>query len=329
MLERLDAFFGITSPRDHGHAAVEALQAMLEGRSKALISLGGNLAVAMPDPEASFAAFRNLDLSVSVVTKFNRTCLLLAKETIVLPCLGRTEQDLQESGPQWVTVEDSMSMVHASRGKLKPASPHLLSEPAVVAGIAQATLEAGKIDWQGMIADYDRIRDAIEAVFPEFRDFNARVRQRGGFRLPIAASERIWNTAEKKAVFKVHPLRQASHDRSSFLLTTIRSHDQYNTTIYGLNDRYRGIEGRRDIIFANADDLRVLGLAHGDKVDLISGPNRALRGYTVVEHAIARGSLAAYYPEANCLIDLKDFDEKSGTPAYKSVEVIIARAKTS
>ncbi|WP_298398908.1 FdhF/YdeP family oxidoreductase [Sphingobium sp.] len=326
MLARLDARFGIASPRAHGHAAVEALQAMREGRSKAIISLGGNLAVAMPDPEACFDAFRKLDLSVSILTKFNRTCLLLAKETIVLPCLGRTELDVQAGGDQWITVEDSMSMVHASRGMLKPAAPDLKSEPAIVAGIAKATLPHGAIDWDALVADYDRIRDAIEAVFPDFRDFNQRVRKKGGFRLTVGASERQWGTASGKACFLVHPLTPIASAEQALILTTIRSHDQYNTTIYGMNDRYRGITGRRDVIFAHADDLAARGLAHGDRVDVRTGDGRVLEGYTVVAHAIARGSLAAYYPEANCLIALDDHDRTSGTPAYKSVSVTLTPA---
>ncbi|MGF7147703.1 molybdopterin-dependent oxidoreductase alpha subunit [Sphingomonas zeicaulis] len=327
MLARLDARFGITSPRAHGHAAVESLQAMREGRSKALIALGGNLAVAMPDPEASFAAFRKLDLSVNILTKFNRTCLLLARETIVLPCLGRTEHDEQESGSQYITVEDSMSMVHASRGRLKPATPDLKSEPAIVAGMAKATLPNVAIDWDWLVADYDRIRDAIEAVFPDFREFNARVRQKGGFRLTVGASDRVWNTPDGKAHFIVHPITGAKGDDGELMLTTVRSHDQYNTTIYGLNDRYRGVTGRRDIVFANAEDLAAMGLKHGDVVDIAAGPGRALRGYTVVAHAIARGSLAAYYPEANCLVPLEDHDRESGTPSYKSVRVTMTAAR--
>lgn len=215
-----------------------------------------------------------------------------------------------------------MSMVHASRGMLQPASPGLLSEPAIVAGIAKAALPATPIDWDWLVADYDRIRDGIEAVFPDFRDFNTRVRQKGGFRLTVGASDRTWGTPSGKAQFLVHPLSTMSAGRD-LILTTIRSHDQYNTTIYGLNDRYRGITGRRDVIFANADDLTDLGLAHGDKVDVRGAPGRVLAGYTVVAHAIARGSLAAYYPEANCLVPLDDHDRASGTPSYKSVRVTL------
>lgn len=325
MLERLDAAFGIASPRHHGHNAVEALAAMREGHSKALISLGGNLAVAMPDPDACFEAVRKLDLSVSIVTKFNRTCLLHARETLVLPCLGRTELDLQEAGPQWVTVEDSMSMVHASRGKLKAPGPHVRSEPAIVAGLAKASMPHSKVDWDALVADYDRIRDKIEAVYPDFRDFNLRVREPGGFRLTIGPSTRTWTTPSGKAQFIAHP-HVEEVEGTPLLLTTIRSHDQYNTTIYSLDDRYRGVTGRRDVIFANEVDLEMLGIAEGDKVDVTTAAGRRLSGFTVVRHAIARGSLAAYYPEANCLVPLEDFDPESGTPSYKSIAVTIAAA---
>ncbi|WP_260928885.1 FdhF/YdeP family oxidoreductase [Novosphingobium sp. 9] len=325
MLSRLDATYGISSPRKHGHNAVEAFAAMRAGESKALFSLGGNLAVAMPDPEACFEAVRSLDLSVNIVTKFNRTCLLTAKETLVLPCLGRTELDVQAGGPQAVTVEDSMSMVHASRGKLKAPGPHVRSEPAIIAGLAKAALPATKVDWDAMVADYDRIRDGIEAVYPDFRDFNARIRTPGGFRLTVGPSNRVWATPSGKAQFIAHP-REASKTLPPMLLTTIRSHDQYNTTIYGLDDRYRGVTGRRDVIFANEVDMATLGLAHGEKVDLETPSGRTLKGFTVIRHAIARGSLAAYYPEANCLVPLEEHDAASGTPAYKSIPVTMRAA---
>jgi molybdopterin-dependent oxidoreductase alpha subunit len=326
-LARLDKAFGIKAPRKHGHSAVEAVAAMRDGTAKGFIGLGGNLAVAMSDPEAAFPAFRKLDLSVQIITKFNRTCLLTARESIVLPCLGRTEQDVQATGPQAVTVEDSMSMVHASRGKLKPAAPGLLSEPAIIAGIARAALPRTVTDWEGMVANYDLIRDKIEQVFPDFFDFNRRVRQPGGFRLRVGASNREWDTPDGKAHFLVFPGTDEDDgkDDGRLTLTTIRSHDQYNTTIYGLDDRYRGITGRRDIIFAHADDLAAAGLAHGDRIDVLAG-GRMLAGQTAVAHPIARGSVAAYYPEANCLIGLDDYDHRSGTPSYKSVAVTIRAA---
>jgi anaerobic selenocysteine-containing dehydrogenase len=287
----------------------------------------------MSDPEVTFKAMRSLDLAVHIATKLNRTHLLLAKQSFILPCLGRTEIDVQATGRQSVTVEDSMSMVHASRGGLKPASEHLRSEPAIIAGIALATLPNTRVGWVDLISDYGRIRDCIGGVFPEFTDFNARIKKPGGFRLYVAASEREWLTPTKKANFLVYPGLDEDPrvaDREALTLTTIRSHDQYNTTIYGLNDRYRGITGRRDVVFVNARDLASRGLKHGDLVDVCvvsdlgSVPSeRAMRNLTAVAFNIAQGSIAAYYPEANVLVALDHYDAKSGTPSYKSTPVLL------
>ena len=333
LLDALERVFGFRAPRQHGHGAVAAIEAMRAGRAKALICLGGNLPVAMSDTDASFDALRRLDLSVHIATKLNRSHLLVGKETLLLPCLGRTELDVQASGPQSITVEDSMSMVHASRGSLPPASPHLRSESAIVAGIAKATLDDPTLDWDGWIADYDRIRDLIEAVFPQFERFNERVRSPGGFRLYNPASERRWATPGGRARFVAHKgvLSDPRSDRrDALLLATIRSHDQYNTTIYSFNDRYRGITGRRDILFANAADLADRGIKHGDLVDVETiehasavGSTRCLRRLTAVAYDIARGSVAAYYPEANRLVGLSDVDARSGTPSYKSIPVLL------
>jgi molybdopterin-dependent oxidoreductase alpha subunit len=321
-LERLDRAFGIKSPRQHGHNAVRAVQAMVNGTAKAFIGLGGNLAVAMSDPQASFPAFRKLDLSVQICTKLNRTCLLTARESLILPCLGRTERDVQAEGIQFITVEDSMSMVHASTGRLNPASDLLKSEPAIIAGLAKATLPDTKVDWDSLIANYDRIRDKIEEVFPDFFEFNTRVREPGGFRLRVGASTREWGTPDGKAHFLVMNTMDEDDGRDDTPLTlmTVRSHDQYNTTIYGFNDRYRGISGRRDVLFANEEDMRELGFKQGDVVDVVAG-DRVLPRLTLVAHAISRGSLAAYYPEANCLVALDDVDKESYIPAYKSIPV--------
>ncbi|WP_191057489.1 FdhF/YdeP family oxidoreductase [Geminicoccus harenae] len=335
LLDNIERVFGFAPPRRKGHGAVEAIQAMCDGRARALVCMGGNLPLAMADPEAAFAGMRRLDLAVHVATKLNRSHLLTAKETFILPCLGRTEIDMQESGMQSVTVEDSMSMVHASQGTLTPASEHLRSEPAIVAGLALATLPQTKVDWAWLVADYERIRDKIEAVFPDFAGYNERIQSPGGFRLPIAASERRWHTPTGKATFLVAPgLGEAADDscQDALILTTIRSHDQYNTTIYGLNDRYRGITGRRDVVFVSAQDLAARGLGHGDLVDveLARGNDRdqprILRGMTAVAHDIAAGTAAAYYPEANGLVVLANHDRRSGTPSYKSVPVRIRRA---
>ena len=332
MLARIAATFGFTPPATHGHDAVASLQAIIAGRSKVLICLGGNLAVAMPDPEQCFPAMAGLELGVHIATKLNRSHLLTSTQTIILPCLGRTEHDIQASGPQIVTVEDSMSMVHSSRGKLPPVSEYLRSESAIVAGMAAASLPQSKVSWMELIKDYDRIRDLIEAVFPDFQDFNARVRAPGGFRLPLPATQRVWETPSGKAEFIVFKgLNQDSRgaDGTILRLTTIRSHDQYNTTIYGLNDRYRGVFGRRDVVFINKDDLAAHNIQHGDPIDvetvLPSGAPLRLEGFTAIAHNIARGSVAAYYPEANGLIPLAYHDPQSGTPSYKSVPVKIMR----
>jgi molybdopterin-dependent oxidoreductase alpha subunit len=334
LLDNLEAEFAIEAPREKGHNAVEAVEAITNGESKALICLGGNLAVAMSDPDVVFPAMRQLDLAVHIATKLNRSHLLIARESFILPCLGRTELDVQETGRQSVTVEDSMSMVHASSGGLKPASEHLLSEPAIIAGLALATLPHTKVQWQELIADYGRIRDKIEAVFPDFARFNERVSHPGGFRLTVPASRRVWKTRSGKAEFLVVPGLEEDPrcDRpGALLLATVRSHDQYNTTIYGLDDRYRGITGRRDIVFMNAADLAARGLVHGDVVDVETVSNedeapRILAGLTAVAFDIAAGSVAAYYPEANNLIAIDQYDRRSGTPSYKSVPVYIRRA---
>jgi molybdopterin-dependent oxidoreductase alpha subunit len=332
MLDGIERAFGFKPPREHGHDAVAAMQAIIDGRSKVLICLGGNLAVALPEPTKCFRAMRGLDLAVHVGTKLNRSHLLVGKEAIILPCLGRTERDIQATGPQSVTVEDSMTMVHASRGRLPPASEHLRSEPAIVAGMAYATLPESKVRWMDLVADYDLIRDGIEAVFPDFKDYNKRIRIPGGFRLPLPPTERVWKTASGKAEFilfeglEEDPIIAAP---DVLKLATIRSHDQYNTTIYGLDDRYRGVFGRRDVVLINADDLAARQIEHGDVIDIQtvspSGENLQLNGFTAIEYDIPRGSVAAYYPEANCLLPLAYHDKQSGTPSYKSIPVRISR----
>lgn len=333
LLDNIEKTFGFVPPKEPGHGAIEAVRAMIEGKAKALISLGGNLPVAMSDPEATFAGARKLELAVHIATKLNRSHLLLAKQSYILPCLGRTDLDEQAAGTQSVTVEDSVAVVHASMGKLQPPSEELRSEPAIVAGIASATLPNSRIDWKWYIADYDRIRDAIEKVFPAFAQFNERIRHPGGFHLYIPARHRVWDTASGKAnfiVFRGLDGDPRATEPDSLMLATIRSHDQYNTTIYGYNDRYRGITGRRDIVFLNKEDLAARGLSHGDLIDVeaIPLPNdigrpRIMRKLTAVAFEIAKGAAAAYYPEANPLVDLGHYDIRSGTPSYKSVPVRI------
>lgn len=332
LIEGIERAFGFKSPAHHGHDAVAAMQAMAEGRSKVLLSLGGNFSIALPDPELCAEGMRRLDLAVHMNTKLNRSNLLIGKESFLLPVLGRTEQDVQASGPQSVTIEDSMSMVHASRGRLKPASDELRSEPAIVAAMAQATLLDSKVGWMELINDYDLIRDKIEIVYPDFARYNERISVPGGFRLPLPATERVWKTPSGKAEFKLFSgLNEdiSFSDASILKLATIRSHDQYNTTIYGLDDRYRGVFGRRDVLFMNDKDLREKGLEHGDLVEietaLPSGGRRLLQ-LTAISYDISQGSVAAYYPEANCLIPLDYQDKESGTPSYKSIPVRISKA---
>ena len=326
-LSRIEEVFGFTPPTKHGHDAVMATQAMIAGEAKALICLGGNFAVAMPDHEQAFPALQKLDLSVHVGTKLNRTHLLVAKETWLFPCLGRTELDMQRTGRQSITVEDSMSMVHASSGKLRPASPHLLSEPAIVAGMARAALPDSKVNWEDLVADYDLIRDRIEQTIPGFTDYNQRIRTPGGFRMPLPPTERVWPTPSGKAMFSVFEgvdENAKGVGESVLRLITLRSHDQYNTTIYAMDDRYRGVFGRRDILFMNEEDMTERGLEHGDRVDIetaLPGHAQRLEDITVVAYSIARGSVGAYYPEANVLVPLDYLDKESGTPSYKSVPV--------
>ncbi|WP_313602704.1 FdhF/YdeP family oxidoreductase [Rhizobium sp.] len=339
LLDGIERAFGFRPKSDKGHNAIEAIDAIAGGRSKALICLGGNLAVAMSDPDKVFAGMRYLELAVHLSTKLNRSHLLVAKHSLILPVLGRTDIDIQENGRQAVTVEDAMCMVHASKGFLTPPSEHLRSEPAIIAGIAEATL-GGKynIDWRGMVSNYDRIRDKIEKVFPNFCDFNERVRHPGGFHLDIPASRREWKTPNGKARFIIAD-RLSEDTRLSIpgiiTLTTVRSHDQYNTTIYGLNDRYRGVFGRRDVLFMNSDDLLERGLSDGSRIDIAAVPDegeglssqRVLSGFIAVEYQIARGTAAGYYPEMNSLVAFGHYDKKSGTPSYKATPVTI-RAST-
>jgi molybdopterin-dependent oxidoreductase alpha subunit len=332
LLDGIERAFGFKPPRAHGHDAVAAMQAIAAGESKVLVCLGGNLAVALPDPVQCRVAMRRLDLAVHITTKLNRSHLWVGREALILPCLGRTEIDLQSDGPQSVTVEDSMSMVHASRGRLEPASGQLRSEPAIVAGIARATLPDTRIAWEELIADYDRIREGIQAVFPDFADFNERIRHPGGFRLPLPPTERIWPTASGKAEFIKYDGNSdlPQPGAATFMLTSLRSHDQYNTTIYAPGDRYRGVFGRRDVLFMNEDDMRDSHVEHGDVVDVISllpgDPGLRLDGVTAIVYDISRGSVGAYYPEANRLLPLGYGDDQSGTPSYKSIPVRVVAA---
>src|SRR5437588_3812209 len=266
-LDRLSQEFQFEPPRHHGYDTVEAIRAMHEGKAKVFFAMGGNFLAATPDTEFTAQALRRCTLTVHVSTKMNRAHLVTGKQALILPCLGRTEHDFQTSGAQFVSVEDSMGIVHASRGTLPSASEHLLSEPSVVAGLAKATFAGNRksqIDWEALAANYDLIREHIEKVVPGFENYNERVRRGGGFYLPNAARDGIFNTSDGRAQFTVHALPRRELAPDQFLMTTIRSHDQYNTTIYGLNDRYRGISRGRRVIFLNQEDMNERGWKQGD-----------------------------------------------------------------
>lgn len=330
-LDRLEAATGIRAPRRPGVTVVECLKAIQCGRIRAVISLGGNLAVAAPDPVATHAALRQLELSVGIHTKLNRTHLVHGREALILPCLGRSDRDVQAGGEQFVTVEDSMSMVHASRGFRTPVSPQLRSEVAIVAGIARATLPASRVPWEKLLADYCRIRELVARVVPGFEDYSRRLLTPGGFHLANPAARRHWMTPSGKATFIVFATPTSAPPPDFPLrLTTVRSHDQYNTTIYDSNDRYRGIVGRRNVVFMNAEDLADLGLGDGDPVNVTApgdgGGPRRLEGFIAVAHPVARGCCAAYFPEATPLVALQEHDPASFTPAFKSVWVRVERA---
>jgi molybdopterin-dependent oxidoreductase alpha subunit len=327
-LDALGAEFAFRPPRKHGFDVVQSIRAMQTGQVKVFVSMGGNFLSASPDTRATADALAKCELAVSISTKLNRTHLVAGRTALVLPCLGRSERDETGGREQFVTVEDSMSMVHASRGPLDPASPHLKSEVAIVAGIAKATLrDDGHVPWDELAADYDAIRDRIARVIPGFRDFNARVRK-GAFRLPNAAGHREFRTSDQKAQFRVVHIPTHDVRKGELLMMTIRSHDQYNTTIYGLDDRYRGVHGGRRVVFISEKDMHARGLAPRTLVDIVGrhgDEQRVAESFWVVPYDIAEGCCATYYPEANSLVPLDAVAEKSGTPASKSVVVSLRR----
>ncbi|HEV3429058.1 MAG TPA: FdhF/YdeP family oxidoreductase [Paraburkholderia sp.] len=340
-LDRLGKAYDFEPPREHGYDVVESIHAMLEGHVKVFIGLGGNFAIATPDTPRTFDAMRSCALTVHVTTKLNRSHLIHGEDALILPTLGRTEIDLQNGVPQGVTVEDSMSMVHISYGMNRPASQNLLSEIAIVARMAHATLGSAKVDWLGLTADYAKIRDGIEQVFDGFQNYNERIKTPGGFHLGVASRDRVWKTPSGKAQFKVHAIEldspihraRAEHGQQLMTLMTTRSHDQYNTTIYGLDDRYRGVYGQRRVLFANRDDLAMLGFAAGEHVDITSvwddGVERHVEDFLLVEYDIPRGCLGAYYPETNPLVPLSSIADGAGTPTSKSIPVLLSRSKAA
>jgi molybdopterin-dependent oxidoreductase alpha subunit len=329
-LARLEKAFGIRAPRGHGADVVRAIQAMEDGRIRALIGLGGNFAAATPDRERTEKALRGCDLTVHISTKLNRSHLVTGKRALILPCLGRSEMDLKGGRNQAVSVEDSMSMVHASTGHKTPADPGLRSEPSIVAGIARATLPGSRVPWEEFVSDYGRIRDRIAEVVPGFEDFNRRLSAPGGFYLGNSAGRREWKNGQGKARFTTAPLEPIRLRPGELRLMTLRSHDQYNTTLYGLDDRYRGVTGERRVVFLHAEDLAERGLAGGDWVDLVGeddrGSIREAKAFRAKAYDIPRGCAAAYFPETNSLVPLESVAERSNTPQSKFIPIRIRRA---
>ena len=320
-LDRLSAKFGFSPPRKHGLDVVDSIRAMRDGKAKVFFAMGGNFLSATPDTEATAAALRRTRLTVHVSTKLNRAHLITGRQALILPCLGRTEEDVQSGQPQFVSVENSMGVVHQSRGRARPASEHLRSEPAIVARLAKAVL-AGRsaVDWDGLVANYDNIRSAIEQVIPGFEGYNARLRKPGGFYLPNGPRDGKFTTASGKAHFTSHALPRHDLAPGQFLMMTIRSHDQYNTTIYGLQDRYRGLSNER----------RDLGIGEGEVVDLTShfrGEERIARSFIATSYDIPRRCAATYFPEANVLVPLDSVADKSNTPTSKSVVISVSKIR--
>ncbi|NDV05368.1 FdhF/YdeP family oxidoreductase [Rhodococcus sp. IEGM 248] len=334
-LAALDAEFGIRSPREHGLDAVDSIRAMRDGTASVFLGMGGNFVSATPDTETTEAALRGCALTVQVSTKLNRSHLVTGRTALILPSLGRTDKDVQSGKKQQVTVEDSMSMVHLSRGSLTPAGDQLRSEVAIVCGLAQALFGPGhSVPWAEFTADYDRIRDSIARVIPGFEDFNTKVRGPDGFGLPHPPrDERRFVTDTGKANFVVNDLHWLPVPQGKLILQTMRSHDQYNTTIYGLDDRYRGVKGGRRVLFIAAEDIAALGYADGDRVDLVSeweAPDgtvqeRRADDFRLVPYPTPRGNVAAYYPETNPLIPLDHVARKSNTPVSKAITIRLER----
>ncbi len=324
-LSSLSKEFSFEPPHAHGLDTVEAIKAMYAGKGKVFFALGGNFLSATPDTEYTAQSLRRCRLTVHVSTKLNRAHLITGEQALILPCLGRTEIDIQSSGEQFVSSENSMGVVQSSRGSLEPASSHLLSETAIVARLATATLNGrSSVDWLALAGNYDLIRASIERVIPGFDDYNRRVRVPGGFYLPNFARERQFKTASGRAQFTVHELPRHDLEDGQFLMMTMRSHDQFNTTIYGLDDRYRGVYNGRRVVFLNPQDVAAAGLSSGQLVDLVShfeGEERTATRFVVVPYSIPRRCAATYFPEANVLVPIRSVADKSNTPASKSVVI--------
>ena len=334
-LDRLRDVFGFEPPREYGHHTIESVQAMLAGTAKVFIDMGGNFVRAVPDTDIAYAAMRKLALTVGIATKLNRGHLVHGRDALILPVIARSERIETSAGEQFVTIEDSMSNVTASRGVLDPASPDLMPEVEIVCRMAMATLPNSEIPWQSYIHDYNRIRDKIAEVYPEiYADFSQRITAPQGFHLDIPPRRLVWPTANGKANFLVLAgldVNSPVDDPAMLRLATVRSHDQFNTTIYSYNDRYRGVHNDRMVLFMNTEDRIARGLEDGAKVALETlsddGVYRCVDGLTVIDYPMARGAIAGYYPELNPLLPLDYYDLISGTPAAKSIPVrVVATA---
>jgi molybdopterin-dependent oxidoreductase alpha subunit len=330
-LDKLGSTFGFKPPRKPGYSTVEAISAMAKGKAKVFFAMGGNFLSASPDTEYTAQALRRCVLTAHVSTKLNRSHLVHGQSALILPCLARTDADRQASGEQFVSTENSSAIVQMSKGVLPPPSPHLLSEPAIVAGLAKAVLgERTKVDWEKMAGDYDAIRTAIEQVIPGFEDYNLRVREPGGFRLPVPPREQRFTTPSGKAQFSVVPFEIISLQPGEFLMMSIRSHDQFNTTIYGMDDRYRGIFRERRVVLLNKTDMQALGIEEGAAVDLVSEYDKVKRtayNFLACAYPIPEKCAATYFPEANVLIPIAEHDPASKTPASKSIVIRVLLAK--
>ncbi|MDB4160761.1 FdhF/YdeP family oxidoreductase [Bacteroidia bacterium] len=325
-LDKLEEVHGIRAPRDHGYHVVSAIEAMKAGKGKVFFAMGGNFLSATPDTHYTAEALQNTHLTVQISTKLNRSHLVTGKQALILPCLGRTDKDAQSSGEQFVSCENSMGVVQSSQGILTPPSKHLKSEVAIVAEMARATLKKSSIDWREMAGNYDHIREAIEATIPGFEDYNTRVRQSGGFYLPNGARVREWSTATGKANFTTNAIPHNKLKEGEYIMMTLRSHDQYNTTLYGLDDRYRGIYSERRIVMMNVNDMRIRGWKEKQVVNLFSefnGVEREALNFLIVPYPIPEGNVATYFPEANPLVPIDSFADKSFTPTSKLVKITI------
>jgi molybdopterin-dependent oxidoreductase alpha subunit len=330
LLNAIQKVYGFDPPREHGYDTVSAIKAMRDGKGKVFFAMGGNFLSATPDTEVTAQALRNCELTVHVSTKLNRSHLVHGKEAIILPCYGRSDEDIINGEKQFVTCENSMGVVQMSKGNLTPVSAYLLSEPAIVCGLAQATLGSkSRVNWEKYNQHYDHIREDIEKVIPGFDNYNERVRNPGGFYLPNGAREGRFNTKSGKAHFNVANVTTQQLAADEFMMMTIRSHDQFNTTIYGLDDRYRGIYQERRVILMNIKDIIAAGLQPGDVVDLYNefgGTERVVHKFIVVEYSIPEKCTATYFPETNALVPLNSVADKSNTPTSKLVILKIKKS---